>query len=94
MRLYHCDIVTVSITKYFSSSFTAPAYENIKIDVVGSKSNVGLIQLNRPKALNALCGPLFKELGQAVRDFDANDKIAAIVITGKCAVSMYTYNII
>lgn len=65
--------------KFYS---TGPAYENIKIDVVGTKKNVGLIQLNRPKALNALCGPLFIELGQAVRDFDADNKIAAIIITG------------
>ncbi|CAH0579022.1 unnamed protein product [Chrysodeixis includens] len=65
--------------KFYSS---APAYENIKVDVVGAKKNVALIQLNRPKALNALCGPLFVELGQAVRDFDADDSVAAIVITG------------
>ncbi|XP_052740457.1 probable enoyl-CoA hydratase, mitochondrial [Bicyclus anynana] len=65
--------------KFYS---TAPQYENIKIDVVGSKKNVGLIQLNRPKALNALCNALFKELGQAVDDFDADEKIAAIIITG------------
>ncbi|CAB3223694.1 unnamed protein product [Arctia plantaginis] len=71
--------VNTGFVKFYSS---APAYENIKVEVVGSKSNVGLIQLNRPKALNALCGPLFVELGQAVRNFDANDKIAAIVITG------------
>lgn len=67
------------LVKFYS---TGPAYENIKIDVVGSKKNVGIIQLNRPKALNALCGPLFVELGQAVRDFDADEKIAAIIITG------------
>ncbi|KAJ8727919.1 hypothetical protein PYW08_016304 [Mythimna loreyi] len=65
--------------KFYS---TGKAYENIKTDVVGTKKNVGLIQLNRPKALNALCGPLFVELGQAVRDFDADEKIAAIIITG------------
>lgn len=71
--------VNTSFVKFYS---TGPSYENIKIDVVGAKKNVGLIQLNRPKALNALCGPLFVELGQAVRDFDANEKIAAIIITG------------
>lgn len=65
--------------KFYS---TAPTYENIKIDVVGKKSNIGLIQLNRPKALNALCGPLMSELRQAVKDFDVNDKIAVVIITG------------
>lgn len=62
---------------------SAPNYENIIIDVVGTKKNVGLIQLNRPKALNALCKPLFVEIGKAVKDFDSNDSIAAIIITGK-----------
>ncbi|CAF4954335.1 unnamed protein product [Pieris macdunnoughi] len=65
--------------KFYS---TAPQYENIKIEVVGEKKNVGLIQLHRPKALNALCKPLFKELGKAVKDFDADKAIAAIIITG------------
>lgn len=63
--------------------FVAPVYENIKIDVVGARKNVGLIQLNRPKALNALCKPLFVELGKAVNDFDADPSIATIVLTGK-----------
>ncbi|XP_026333027.1 enoyl-CoA hydratase, mitochondrial-like [Hyposmocoma kahamanoa] len=65
--------------KFYSA---APTYENIKINVVGSKKNVGLIQLNRPKALNALCMPLFIELGKAVKDFDADGTISAIIITG------------
>ncbi|CAH2235171.1 probable enoyl-CoA hydratase, mitochondrial [Pararge aegeria] len=67
------------LIKFYS---TAPQYENIKTDVVGSKKNVGIIQLNRPKALNALCDALFKELGKAVEDFDADEKIGAIIITG------------
>ncbi|XP_063618435.1 enoyl-CoA hydratase, mitochondrial [Cydia splendana] len=67
------------LVKFYSA---APAYENIKTEVVGAKKNVGVIQLHRPKALNALCKPLFQELGQAVRAFDADDSIAAIVLTG------------
>jgi len=46
------------------------------------KKNVGFIQLNRPKALNALCDALMKELGKAVKDFDNDEKIGAIVLTG------------
>ncbi|KAJ3569620.1 hypothetical protein NP233_g4929 [Leucocoprinus birnbaumii] len=44
--------------------------------------NVLLIQLNRPKALNALCSPLFKELNQALRDADRDDSVGAMVLTG------------
>ena len=31
---------------------------------------VGLVALNRPKALNALCGPLMEELTQALDEWD------------------------
>lgn len=75
-------VATLSNTGLVKFYSAAPTYENIKIDVVGTKKNVGIIQLNRPKALNALCGPLFKELGKAVQDFDADESIAAIIITG------------
>jgi enoyl-CoA hydratase len=40
------------------------------------------VQLNRPKALNALSTPLILELNQALREFQADKKIGAIVLTG------------
>jgi len=43
---------------------------------------VALIQLNRPKALNALCSPLFAELNKALEEFDEDEQVGAIVITG------------
>ena len=43
---------------------------------------VGLIQLNRPKALNALCSPLFEELNEALNEFDEDETIGAMVLTG------------
>lgn len=54
-------------------------YENILVETRG---RVGLITLNRPKALNALNDALMDELGAALRAFDADDGIGAIVITG------------
>lgn len=54
----------------------------IKKDVAGEKGNVGLITLNRPKALNALCGQLMTELSQALTEFESDAGIGAIVITG------------
>ncbi len=53
--------------------------ENI---VVETRDRVGLVTLNRPKALNALNDALMDELGAALRAFDADDGIGAIVITG------------
>jgi len=43
---------------------------------------VGLIRLNRPKALNALNSTLMTELIEALKSFDADDKVGAMVITG------------
>ena len=55
------------------------SYENIICKV---HDVVGLITLNRPEALNALSDPLMDELGQALRAFEQDDSIGAIVITG------------
>ncbi len=43
---------------------------------------VGLIRLNRPQALNALCDQLMIELGEQLLAFDADKAIGAIVLTG------------
>jgi enoyl-CoA hydratase len=55
------------------------AYENI---IAEKKGKVGLITLNRPKALNALSTPLIRELAAALDDFEGDDEIGCIVVTG------------
>jgi enoyl-CoA hydratase len=55
------------------------AYENILVETHG---RVGLIRLNRPAALNALCDALMKEFGEQLRAFDADKGIGCIVVTG------------
>ncbi len=54
-------------------------YENILVEARG---RVGLVTLNRPKALNALNDALMDELGAALKAFDADEGIGAIVLTG------------
>ena len=54
-------------------------YENILVETQGK---VGLIRLNRPKALNALNNQLMDELGHAMLAFDADEAIGCIVVTG------------
>ena len=54
----------------------------IKVEKRGEKQNVGFIQLNRPKALNALCDQLMSELQDALDDFETDKNVGAIVITG------------
>jgi enoyl-CoA hydratase len=50
--------------------------------IVEKRGAVGLITLNRPKVLNALNERLISELAQALKDFDADPAVGAIVITG------------
>jgi enoyl-CoA hydratase len=50
--------------------------------LVETHGPVGLIRLNRPEALNALCDQLMKELGAQLLAFDADPAIGAIVLTG------------
>ncbi|HSQ09831.1 MAG TPA: enoyl-CoA hydratase [Burkholderiaceae bacterium] len=55
------------------------AYQNILLETRG---RVGLLTLNRPKALNALNDQLMDELGEALLAFDADEAIGAMVVTG------------
>ena len=55
------------------------AYQNIKTE---TKGRVGIIRLDRPKALNALCAELVRELGQALDAFEADPGIGCMVLTG------------
>jgi len=64
------------------STSTQLAFEHIKTEKRGEKQNVGLVQLNRPRALNALCDALMSEVGEALKDFDSDPNIGAMVLTG------------
>lgn len=55
------------------------AFENILVETRG---RVGLITLNRPKALNALNSALMAEVSTALDAFEADAGVGAIVITG------------
>jgi enoyl-CoA hydratase len=55
------------------------SYNTILTKVDGK---VATITLNRPQVLNALNDELMDELGAALIGFDADDKIACIIITG------------
>lgn len=54
-------------------------YQNILVEV---KDKVGIITLNRPKALNALNDQLIDEVGAALKAFDANPDIGCMILTG------------
>jgi enoyl-CoA hydratase len=56
-----------------------PSYSHLLVE---TRRNVGLIRLNRPKQLNALCDALMDELAAALDAFEADESIGAIVLTG------------
>ncbi len=53
--------------------------QNILVERRGA---VGIVTLNRPQALNALNAALIAELASAIDEFEADDAIGAIVVTG------------
>ena len=55
------------------------AYEHILVETRGP---VGLITLNRPKAMNALCADLAREIAEAVDAYESDEAIGALVVTG------------
>jgi enoyl-CoA hydratase len=55
------------------------AYETI---IAETRGKVGLITLNRPKALNALNSQVLADIVAAAQAFDADDRIGAMVVTG------------
>ncbi|SEO58846.1 enoyl-CoA hydratase [Salinihabitans flavidus] len=55
------------------------AFETIIVEI---EDHIALIKLNRPDALNALNSQLLRELGRALSEADANDKVRCIVLTG------------
>ena len=55
------------------------AYENIIAEVRG---RVGLVTLNRPKALNALNQQLIDELNEALGGFESDPAVGCAIITG------------
>ncbi len=59
------------------SETTAP-----ELITVRTEGRVGIVTLNRPKALNALNDQLMDELGAALKAFDADDGIGCMIVTG------------
>eukprot|EP01099_Mayorella_cantabrigiensis_P008102 TRINITY_DN745_c0_g1_i1.p1 TRINITY_DN745_c0_g1~~TRINITY_DN745_c0_g1_i1.p1 ORF type:complete len:288 (-),score=84.06 TRINITY_DN745_c0_g1_i1:183-1046(-) len=63
-------------------NFTTEApgpYEHILVEKRGA---IGIITLNRPKALNALCGPLISEINTVIKQFEVDKEVGCIVLTG------------
>lgn len=75
------NLYVLSVQKKLYST-PVSTYKNILTEIRGERKNVALIQLNRPKAFNALCAELMDEVSDAVRKFDTDSAIACMVLTG------------
>jgi enoyl-CoA hydratase len=83
------QIEGLNAVKYRFSIHNAILFHNLKetfvsepLVLIETRGRVGLLTLNRPKALNALNDALMNELGAALLAFDASEDIGCIVITG------------
>jgi enoyl-CoA hydratase len=61
---------------------SSATYQNILVERRGEKSDVGLITLNRPKALNALNDDLMRDVANALDELENDKQVGAIVLTG------------
>ena len=57
--------------------------KGLKYDVVGQEKNVGLIIIDRPKALNALNTETVDELRELLREIDQDESIRCLILTGE-----------
>ena len=80
--LRHVSVQAQLPTTVRLMSSNLPKFEFVKVEKRGEDDRVGLVTLNRPKALNALCGPLMDDLLAAMELLDADDSVGAIVLTG------------
>jgi len=69
----------------FSRSFctaNTSAHQGYQYILTEKRGKVGLLTLNRPKQLNALCDGLIAEINSALKQFQEDSEVGAIVITG------------
>ena len=84
LRTAACSLIRSRAGLRPLSTSHALSYDYIKTERRGENNNVGLIQLNRPKALNALCDGLMSEMKDALKEMEEDSSVDAVVITGVC----------
>lgn len=50
--------------------------------IVERKDAVGVLTLNRPASMNAVCGAMLGEIAEALKQFEADETIRAVVVKG------------
>ena len=77
-----CNAVTAQTYRSFFSTEAGQAEQKYENVIVEKKGNVGILTLNRPKTLHALCDALVKDVNNALTEFQNDDEIGAVVLTG------------
>jgi len=72
-------MVLSSMMARMMSTAEVAKFENV---IVERRGAVGIIFLNRPKSLNALCDALIRDVKAALDDFGKNPEIGSVIITG------------
>jgi enoyl-CoA hydratase len=62
---------------------TVPRWSGDFIHLSNCDNGVALIELDRPKALNALCDGLMTEVGAALDELEVDKDIGCVIITGR-----------
>lgn len=70
------------MVKIFFKKFSIATFPKLEYVKYEQKDRVALIELNRPKALNALCNGLMQELNHVLLTLDKDPDVHAFVITG------------
>ena len=67
---------------FCTSSPSSTSFEFIKVEKKGEGEKVALITLDRPRALNALCDGLMKEVAVAMGELEVDPNVGCCIITG------------
>jgi len=74
---------TTTITQRCAPLATQPRWSGDFIHLSEASNGVAVIELDRPKALNALCDGLMTEVGKALDELETDQSIGAVIITGR-----------
>eukprot|EP01084_Bolivina_argentea_P026830 49892_1 len=76
----HSNINSTHISSIHGTETKGSSYHHLLTEI--RDKTIGIITLNRPKALNALCIDLLNEIVCALKSFENNNNISVIIITG------------
>jgi len=62
---------------------SVPRWSGDYIHLSNCEGGVAMIELDRPKALNALCDGLMSEVGKALDELEVDNEIGCVIITGR-----------